>query len=381
MASGARLCIALALAGCAQVLGIPPDPELSEPIVPGAPDAGSIEVDVDASVGSVPEPDVGSTPGTSNGDGVGSDNVLPPGSVGGISGSTQQPVAGGGPDASAPAPLEPIDAGVPADAGSDALPCEGLLGRVPTDLILVVDNSGSMAAETAAFEAALPGFVARLDDDSVDYRIILITRHREEARSASEEASTSVCVAAPVSGLSACPGPRPVPAERFFPYSIKIDANDSFERILESLTAPDRFALTERGWVEWLRPEALKIFIEITDADSSMSVADFLAQLSVASPEFFPPPPAPPSFVFHSILGIAQKPLVPDIYSADEPIETGVCSGEGTTPDDAGVVYQELSRETGGLRLSICPLDAMSGRLAALATDVALRSVRVCPPD
>jgi hypothetical protein len=85
--------------------------------------------------------------------------------------------------------------------------------------------------------------------------------------------------------------------------------------------------------------------------------------------------------VFHSILGIAQKPNVPDIYAASEPIEPAVCSGEGTTPDDAGVVYQALSRETGGLRLSICPANAMSGRLTALATDVALRSVRVCPTD
>jgi hypothetical protein len=250
---------------------------------------------------------------------------------------------------------------------------------VPVDVVFIVDNSASMAAVDGAFEAALPVFVALLEDEGVDHRVILLSRHRSAARSASDVASRSVCVSAPVSGLAECPSERPVPGPRFFPYGIEIGNTDSLERALEAFSSPDPFGLTQIGWSEWLRVGSRKVFIEITDDDSALPSVEFLEALAAAAPEHFNADPTRPGFVFHSVLGVVQKARALDLYAPDEAIEPDVCSGAGTDPDNSGRVYQALSRETGGLRQSICPADALDVRLGILAADVVLRSIVECP--
>ncbi|HTV25192.1 MAG TPA: hypothetical protein VMG12_41145 [Polyangiaceae bacterium] len=363
---------------CAQVLGIPSDPELTSresqrsPTPEPANDPMLSQPDM-AAPGSLGDAE------PSDGRGARADGVLPPGDIAGI--DETQESDGTTPDAETPDPdgTSPADAGV-ADAGSEPLPpgCEGRFERVPVDVVFIVDNSGSMPEEAETFEQTLPSFVALLEEDEVDYRIILISRHRRDARSASDEASTSVCIAAPISGLASCPSDRPALGARFFQYSVKIDDDDSFERTLQASSTPDPFELTATGWLEWLRTGARTVFVEITDSDSALPASEFVSGLQAVAPDVFGSDPARPGFVFHSIVGLAQKSLAADIYFADEPIQPELCAGTGSNPDNAGLVYQELSRATGGLRLSICPAAALGLRLAALASDVTLRSVREC---
>jgi hypothetical protein len=375
------------LCGCADVLGIPSDPELVRPdeLLGELTDAsvqGSGEEHEPALPPSVPSeaPDA-----ASGANGLGTDGVLPPGNVSGIGGALATDASANGPGALEPEPPgeAKLDAGV---LGRDAAPaagvedCEGLLGRVPVDVVFLFDNSGSMAAEAAAFEAALPEFAARLDSDEVDYQIILISRHRDAERDSSQEASTSVCIGAPL-GVGSCPSEGPVPTQRFFQYSMKIDATDSFARFIESFSEPDPFGLTQSGWSERLRSEARKIIIEISDADSSVSVSAFLDALGARDSRGLISDVGLPNFVFHSIVGLTPKRIALDVYDANEPIEPLTCSGEGGAPDNAGERYQALSRLTGGTRLPVCPPSLLGARLVQLATDVALRSVRLCPLD
>jgi len=68
----------------------------------------------------------------------------------------------------------------------------------PVDIILLLDNSGSMDDELDAVERNINvNFAQILTDSMVDYRVILISRHRKAARDANAEASTSICVEAP----------------------------------------------------------------------------------------------------------------------------------------------------------------------------------------
>lgn len=297
--------------------------------------------------------------------GSGREGVLPT-DVGGIVSSA---------DAGLPPVTGPTTA-ADADAGPPAPVCPVEPERAALDIIFAVDNSGSMAEECTVFEQALPRFVERLASAGVDHSIILVSRHRRDARGSSEEADTSVCIEAPVSGLEACPSDRPAPSARFFQHSIKLDASDSFERLLESLVEPDAFDLNASGWSEWLRPAARKIFIEITDADSDMLATDFAAALREAAPDHFGP--AASSFVFHSVVGVAQK-IGGGAYAPDEPIVAETCSAEGSSIDGAGTEYQALSRTTGGLRLSVCPPAALDASLDVLAEDTLARSVVACP--
>jgi hypothetical protein len=356
---------------CAEVLGIPSDPELAVPPAIQDEPAARRGLAEEPLPDGIDDPAPNGASSAAPGEDRGADGVLPSDSVTSIDTSESRPAA--------PEPDAPLDR-ADADAGVGPAPpvCDGRFERVPLDLVFIVDNSGSMPEETESFEQALPSFVALLEVGAVDYRIILLSRHRRDERSASEEASTSVCVAAPISALAACPSARPALGPRFFHYSIKVDDDDSFQRVLQAFDAPDPFGLTEIGWSEWLRSGALTIFIEITDADSALAANDFTTALQAAAPAFFGSDATRPGFVFHSITGVIQKAPGSSIYLASEPIEPAVCEGTGSNPDNAGVVYQELSRSTGGLRAPVCPPDALGVRLAVLASDASLRSIRAC---
>jgi hypothetical protein len=373
------------LCGCADVLGIPGDPQLVRPDDRLEPTDGG-----EQGSGVVHEPTLAPkvpmlAPDASSGtNGLGTDGVLPPGNVTGIGGAHTPDASANGPGAQRPEPPAEAtrDGGVPGRdaAPADAQGCEGLLGRVPMDVVFLFDNSGSMAAEAAAFELALPELAARLDREEVDYQIILISRHRDAERDSSQEASTSVCIGAPL-GVGTCPSASPVPTQRFFQYSMKVDATDSFARFIESFSEPDPFGLAQSGWSERLRSDARKIVIEVSDANSSVSVSDFLSALGDRDSRGLISEEGGPSFVFHSIVGLAPKRIELAVYDADEPIQSLTCSGEGGNPDNAGERYQALSRLTGGARLPLCPPSLLGARLQQLAIDVALRSVRLCPLD
>jgi hypothetical protein len=369
--------------GCAEVLGIPSEPEfVPSPSPTQALSTAPLDMNAEplpsSSAPSQTPDELASAPHA----GPNSDGVVPTENVAAV----DDEVGGSAPDdpPRSPSPAG-LDGGLP-DGGDDVLAeplpaddCQGEFERVPVDVVFIVDNSGSMVAADAGFEEALPGFAARLDNDLVDYRIILLTRHRQEDRSASDEASTSVCIAAPLGGVAACPSPQPGFGPRFFPYSTKIDSGDSLDRALTTFSAPDPFGFTSIGWSEWLRLDARKVFIEISDADSALPSGEFVSALASQAPEHFGADPHSPGFVFHAIIGLIQKVRALDVYLSDEPLESDVCSGAGSDPDNAGEVYQELSRSTGGLRQSICPANTMILRLLVLAGDVVRRSVVACP--
>ena len=82
---------------------------------------------------------------------------------------------------------------------------KAVLVKQPVDIIVLLDNSGSMEDEAAAVEANINiNFASVLENSGVDYRVILISRQRRGPREESGESSTSICVQTPLSGLSSC---------------------------------------------------------------------------------------------------------------------------------------------------------------------------------
>jgi len=109
-------------------------------------------------------------------------------------------------------------------SGSGPASCVGVsaeveLLRQPVDIVIAIDNSGSMDDETRAVEENLNvNFAEILEQSGIDYRVILVTEHRE-----SDGQDTAVCIASPLSSLSACPSDAPGPSARFFKGCRKID--------------------------------------------------------------------------------------------------------------------------------------------------------------
>src|SRR5262252_7847413 len=269
-----------------------------------------------------------------------------------------------------------------------------MMVKQPVDIILVLDNSGSMADELAAVETNInQNFATILNGADLDYRVILISRHRKDVRAMSGESSTSICVESPLSGLAQCPSPanptsapKPIFGPRFFHYNVKIESHDSFETgILAGYHSPDvRTNLTLIGWKEWLRPKTKKVFLELSDDDEGagddalvLTVDNFISQLTAMAPEFGTDAQHP-NFVFHSIVGLAEKADSTAAYLPDEAVQTAKCTGNGDTVSNAAPTYQELSRRTGGLRFPICQFSGYDVVFRTIANDVITQSKLGC---
>lgn len=243
----------------------------------------------------------------------------------------------------------------------------------PVDIIVALDNSGSMDDEARAVEANINlNFAQILQDSGVDYRLILISEHRER-----DLQDTAVCILSPLSTLSACPSAAPGPSERFFQYSIEVGSDDSFDVLLETFDGreEDDFGLAPGGWSQWLRPDAKKVFLEITDDDADGSAGEFLSALTTLAPDHFGADPARPELVWHSIVGLAEQQISTEPYVAADPVQTAECDGDVF---NAGTTYQELSRLTGGLRFPICQFGGYDAVFARIASDVVQGSSNAC---
>jgi hypothetical protein len=269
------------------------------------------------------------------------------------------------------------------------------LVKEPVDIVLVLDNSGSMADELAAVEQNINvNFAAILAESGIDYRVILISRHRRDLRDSSEEASTSICVSSPLSDAADCDDQgRPAFSDRFFQYSVKVNSDDSFDVLLDTFAPPfddsereEKFDQAPDGWSAWLRPRAKKVFLEMTDDAAAMASASFVEQLTAIAPDAFGTP-TEPRFVFHSIVGVVEKDPPTAPYLPEEPLVTERCEGNANDVENAGTPYQELSRLTGGLRFPLCQFDGFDVVFRKIAEDVVVTSGVACdfaiptPPD
>jgi hypothetical protein len=261
----------------------------------------------------------------------------------------------------------------------------GRLVKEPVDIIIILDNSGSMHEEMGAAEANINvNFAQILDTQSVDYRVILLSRHRDGTRTTGEtEENTSICVAMPLSGLATCPGPDPVFSDRFFQYNLKVESDDSWDKTLLWYNTPDDDgddALAPNGWGAWLRAGAKKVFIEMTDDTEDMTAAAFTEALTALSAEHFGTA-EDPTFTFHSIIGIKEKANPTEAYLPTEPFEAAVCTGNGADIVNSGTVYQELSIATGGLRFPLCQFPGYDAVFQRIAEDVVVTSEIACDFD
>lgn len=304
-----------------------------------------------------------------------------------------------GPESEPTAPTEPVNPalekpppqvplvtpsetqGVPAsqqpDASCAAASVEVSLPEAsPVDIIVVLDNSGSMSDEARAVEDNINvNFSAILEQQNVDYRVILVSEHRERERD-----DTAVCVRSPLSSLSVCPSQAPGSTERFLHYATRVGSRDALEVLLESYDGrqEDDFGLAPGGWSEWLRSDSKKVFLAITDDDASDDALEFVSELTQLAPENFGPRPGATRFTWHSIVGLQEQALPSEAYQPDEPIQQERCANSVNNP---GVTYQELSRLTNGLRFPICRFEGYDAVFSQIADQVVESTVDPCKFD
>lgn len=307
------------------------------------------------------------------------------------------------------------------DAGSCADVAAGAtLTKRPVDVIISIDNSGSMAGEIQAVIDRINGdFAEIIEDSGIDYRVIMVSRYGN-INFTLGDTNYSVCIGPPL-GNALCPtapAPTLVNTERFFHHSTDIGSNNMWCRLLTSLVTTDEYPtsrggwtpLAPNGWQDWLRPEALKVFVGITDdrpltnsggtsqrcttasglTDNQAGATSFDSALRAALPAQFGAydaldPDANRNYIWHSIVGLTPKAgdAGLEAYQPAEAIITTICQGTDTgSSDDDGVAagqgYQYLSQMTGGLRYSNCLNDNFDAIFNAIAEGVIEGAVVNC---
>ena len=251
------------------------------------------------------------------------------------------------------------------DAACASVKAEATLEKGPVDIIFVIDNSGSMTDEIVAVQSNLnTNFADIIGTSGLDYRVVMVTSHGDA------RARQSICVSRPLSSVDCSPVPL-LPGNnppRFYHYSIEIESTDSFRRLLNSYNGveKDQFGLAPLGWSQWLRTDAFKVFIEITDDESDMAHTDFDSQLLSKAPMQFGTA-ANRNYVFHTIAGLKENTPATKAWEPTDPIQTQRCTRGGGAVN-AGTKYQQLSILTKGLRFPICEyasFDAVFNGVAA----------------
>jgi hypothetical protein len=299
----------------------------------------------------------------------------------------------------------------PSDAGPDtcaAVTGQATLRKKPMDIIISIDNSGSMKGEIQAVQQRInDDFAAIIAASEIDYRVIMVSRYgnvHSENTSLPYDGAFAVCIGSPLSGTTCPTAPGVAPAlvngERFFHESVNIGSGNTWCQLVNSYSS---------NWQQWLRPGAFKVFLAITDdapqvgdtsqgrcadaelTDNQAGALHFDTLLRGLSASHFGTSDNR-NYAWYSIVGMAGNdasnptPLQPG--AALEPL---CCKGDGSsvtcpaspfTPDAdgvrAGTGYQELSKITGGLRYPSCFNDNFDAMFDAVAQGVIERSSASC---
>lgn len=306
---------------------------------------------------------------------------------------------------------------------------QATLVKRPMDVIVVIDNSKSMQGEIQAVQARINGdFAAIIGNSGIDYRVIMVSRYgnvyRENYDSGdASDSAFSICIGSPLSSLT-CPTASgstvPAPANnppRFYHHSTDIGSNNLWCRLLDSYHISDPISQNGRagwtpiapnGWKDFVRADAYKVFIAITDDSPTTNATNgcpgltndlagaqaFDTALRTLDGAQFGAVDGQRNYKWYSIVGM-HADAANAILTPDQPVETRCCTAGGTAQtvcqgttgqtltnsSNPGEGYQELSRMTEGLRYPSCYNANFDGIFNAIAQGVIEGAKASCEYD
>ncbi len=180
---------------------------------------------------------------------------------------------------------------------------EADIGVLPADVILVIDNSGSMTDEAGQVQAAMNDFASTIINANIDVRVILIS-----ADSGDEQ---GVCVPLPL-GSGSCPNDENV-AGGFMHIVDTVGSSNALDRVVANYD----------NYSAFLRPNATKTIGVISDdnASGATPAADFRAAMLAKDASF-------QDFIFHGI-------VAPYDYSNSDCLQCFILNGQNCGGCDA----------------------------------------------
>jgi hypothetical protein len=263
-----------------------------------------------------------------------------------------------------------------------AVTATATLTKKPVDIIFVIDNSASMSTEIAAVQNNINvNFASIIGASGLDYRVIMISQYDQVNYTGGYY---RVCIKGPLGGNTNCDTePKPINTANFFHYDRKVDSTDSFQRILDTYNVRDPSCgaapapcSAPNGWADWLRADALKVFVEITDDDSNTTYTSFETSLFNLTPKMFGTA-ADRNYMFYSIVGLKENTPATTPYPDTAAVVTTSCSSAYGPGQD----YQQLSKLTKALRYPVCQTASYDSVFQAVAQGVIAGAKVACSFD
>lgn len=297
---------------------------------------------------------------------------------------------------------QPIDAPFDPDASCATATAGAMLDVDPVDIIFMVDNSTSMEPAIREVEQGLNDFADRISGSGLDYRVIMLSE-----RGTTSGDGIRVCIPPPLAGDSSCGD-----GERFFHVSVDVRSTQQVEQFLGTLAQSEGYAEGDargsRPWREFLRDEATKTIVVVTDDDSRTCAFphDGVTEcdagdppLTLTSLEDYPGGNNPfsgleigPGILTATYGDLFEGYTFNAIYGWGSESDPSVMCDSGTAgfPSKPGRTYTELVQRTGGVRAQICDqadsaawdafLDEVADTVAATAR-IACTLPLPAPPD
>ncbi len=191
--------------------------------------------------------------------------------------------------------------------------------RQPADILVVVDNSGSMQAEAGFVQTNLNTFSQQIIDSGIDVHVALISSY--------PNVGFGICIDAPL-GIGMCPNTDDNPP-LFEHVDIEVGSNDALETLIARY--PD--------WQTITRPNASKHIVVVSDDESDMDATAFDSMFKALDPSLA-------SYVVHAI--VAPVDPFTACFSGN------VCCGLSAA---RGQVYFDLVDQTMGVMGNLCEQD------------------------
>ena len=272
------------------------------------------------------------------------------------------------------ATVTPRDMQFDPDMACTSASAEAILEPLPADIIWVVDNSSSLDEEIDNITDGINAFAAFIDGSGIDYHVVMLSRRGVGSVRSRINGSTvyQICVPPPLAGDDACGnGPR------FFHSDVEIASTQPLEHVLGTLGQTTGFREGDaRGgepWRDFLRPEASKMFVVVTDDNARLSKALF-EHFRGPAPAVEWRNPAPASSVSTFLPPGLLEPEWGGLF--DDYKMSGIYGYECPSAN-SGPTYTEIITATGGVRADICaPPSTWGTFFESIATEV-VRATRI----
>ena len=216
------------------------------------------------------------------------------------------------------------------DGGATGAASVAQTTKPKVDIIFVIDNSGSMGEEMAQVQANINTFAGKIGGSGLDYQVLFIVRKGTS--------NLRICVPEPLAG----PGCADAPP-RFRHIDQSVASDNSLSLILSTYDSQT----PNIAWGQYLRADAFKVFIGVSDDGSSdMNANTFDADLIAKGAGQFGTAQQR-NYVYHAICSWKPGTTPPSNERCD-------------TSDGNGIQYQNIALLTGGIIDSVCKTDYSS---------------------